>query len=120
MVLFTDDFLLDHPDDRALLRGLGPRPWLELDEEADAWTSSLVAEMYEEYRTGAEGFHGVIRALLHVLVVRAARLSARPVTPAVARASGVAGSSRPWSPASTTCRRPYGRAPTGWGCPWGI
>ncbi|WP_371656106.1 MULTISPECIES: AraC family transcriptional regulator [unclassified Streptomyces] len=91
VILFTDDFLLDHPDDRALLRGLGPRPWLELGEEADAWTSSLVAEMYEEYRTGAEGFHGVIRALLHVLVVRAARLPARPVSRAVARAGGVAG-----------------------------
>ncbi|WP_425543863.1 AraC family transcriptional regulator [Streptomyces crystallinus] len=91
VILFTEDFLLDHPDDRALLRGLGPRPWLELDAEADAWTSSLVAEMYEEYRTGAEGFHGVIRALLHILVVRAARLPARPVTPAVARTGGVAG-----------------------------
>ncbi|WP_369373952.1 AraC family transcriptional regulator [Streptomyces sp. cg36] len=91
VILFTDDFLLDHPDDRALLRGLGPRPWLALDEDAHAWTSSLVAEMYEEYRTGAEGFHGVLRALLHVLVVRTARLPGPRGGEEVARAGGVAG-----------------------------
>ncbi|MEU1075787.1 MULTISPECIES: AraC family transcriptional regulator [unclassified Streptomyces] len=91
VILFTEDFLLDHPDDRALLHGLGPRPWLELDREAESWTSSLVGEMYEEYRTGAEGFHGVLRALLHVLLVRAARLPATAVAQDVARANGVAG-----------------------------
>ncbi|WP_030776715.1 helix-turn-helix transcriptional regulator [Streptomyces sp. NRRL S-920] len=73
VVLFTDDFLLDHPADRALLRGLARRSWLELSDEAAEWTARLVAELDSEYRTGAAGFPGVLRALLHVLVVRAAR-----------------------------------------------
>ncbi|WP_030562102.1 helix-turn-helix transcriptional regulator [Streptomyces aureocirculatus] len=76
VVVFTDDFLLEHPSDRALLRRLGRRPWLELPDRDAAWAARLVAEMDHEYRTGAEGFGGVLRALLHILVVRAARLPA--------------------------------------------
>ncbi|MBW5422796.1 helix-turn-helix domain-containing protein [Streptomyces sp. BG9H] len=77
VILFTDDFLLDHPGDRDLLRGLAERSWLELADEAAERTARLVAELDGEYRTGAEGFSGVLRALLHILVVRAARLPAR-------------------------------------------
>lgn len=77
VILFTDDFLLDHPADRHTLRGLGQRSWVELPgEEADR-TARLVADLDGEYRAGADGFQGVLRALLHVLVVRAARLPAR-------------------------------------------
>ncbi|MGW0905259.1 AraC family transcriptional regulator [Streptomyces sp. NPDC002853] len=77
VILFTDDFLLDHPGDGAALRGLGERSWVELPgEEADR-TARLVADLDAEYRAGAEGFQGVLRALLHILVVRAARLPAR-------------------------------------------
>ncbi|MFD9858417.1 helix-turn-helix transcriptional regulator [Streptomyces alboflavus] len=76
VVVFTDDFLLEHPADRALLRRLGRRPWLELPERDADWAARLVAEMDHEYRTGAEGFGGVLRALLHILVVRAGRLPA--------------------------------------------
>ncbi|MEU0271505.1 AraC family transcriptional regulator [Streptomyces sp. NPDC006307] len=78
VVLFTEDFLLDHPGDRDLLRHLSGRPWLTLDDRAHAETSHLVAELDEEYRRGADGFETVLRALLHVLVVRAARLGAPP------------------------------------------
>ncbi|MFJ8650456.1 AraC family transcriptional regulator [Streptomyces sp. NPDC093546] len=78
VVLFTEDFLLDHPGDRDLLRHLSGRPWLTLDDRAHAETSRLVAELDEEYRRGADGFETVLRALLHVLVVRAARLGAPP------------------------------------------
>ena len=60
VVVFTDDFLLEHPADRALLRRLGRRPWLELPERDADWAARLVAEMDHEYRTGAEGF-GVAR-----------------------------------------------------------
>ncbi|EPH45190.1 putative HTH-type transcriptional activator RhaS [Streptomyces aurantiacus JA 4570] len=76
VVVFTDDFLLERPADRALLRRLGRRSWLELPERDADWAARLVAEMDHEYRLGAEGFGGVLRALLHILVVRAARLPA--------------------------------------------
>lgn len=77
VILFTDDFLLDHPADRQALRGLGRRSWLELPDEAADRTARLVADLDGEYRAGADGFQSVLRALLHVLVVRAGRLPAR-------------------------------------------
>ncbi|MFC8124157.1 AraC family transcriptional regulator [Streptomyces sp. NPDC057302] len=81
VILFTDDFLLDHPADRQALRGLGRRSWLELSDEDAERTARLVADLDDEYQRGADGFQGVLRALLHVLVVRAARLPAhRPTT----------------------------------------
>lgn len=81
VILFTDDFLLDHPADRRTLRGLGRRCWLDLGGvEADR-TARLVAELDGEYRAGADGFQSVLRALLHVLVVRAARLPAHHPAP---------------------------------------
>lgn len=85
VILFTDDFLLDHPADRHALRGLGRRSWLELPGEAADRTARLVADLDDEYRAGADGFQSVLRALLHVLVVRSARLPtphAAPATPA--------------------------------------
>ncbi|QIP85221.1 helix-turn-helix domain-containing protein [Streptomyces sp. Tu 2975] len=84
VVLFTEDFLLDHPGDRELLRRLGEQPWRDLDEATHDRTARLVADLDDEYRTGADGFATVLRALLHILVVRAARLpepaAARPLT----------------------------------------
>ncbi|MEU1277910.1 AraC family transcriptional regulator [Streptomyces sp. NPDC005805] len=73
VVLFTEDFLLDHPGDRDLLRALAGRPWRTPDAAAGAETALLLAELAAEHRRGAEGFGSVLRALLHVLVVRAAR-----------------------------------------------
>ncbi|MET9799214.1 AraC family transcriptional regulator [Streptomyces sp. NPDC006368] len=75
VILFTDDFLLDHPGDRELLRGLSGRPPRTLDDHAHSRTTRLVADLDDEYRRGARGFETVLRALLHVLVVRTARLS---------------------------------------------
>ncbi|MFD3530147.1 AraC family transcriptional regulator [Streptomyces sp. NPDC058664] len=74
VVLFTEDFLLDHPGDRDLLRRLGERPWRTLDGPTHARTGRLMAELVEEYRHGADGFATVLRSLLHVLLVRTARL----------------------------------------------
>lgn len=79
VVLFTEDFLLDHPGDRDLLRRLGERPWLSLDGPAHTRTGRLMAELIEEYGHGADGFATVLRSLLHVLLVRTARLRG-PVT----------------------------------------
>ncbi|MFI8932645.1 AraC family transcriptional regulator [Streptomyces sp. NPDC053474] len=76
LILFTDDFLLENPGDQETLRRLGRRSWLELSDTEAAWAHHLVGELDHEYRTGAEGFPSVLQALLHVLVVRAARLLA--------------------------------------------
>jgi AraC family transcriptional activator of pobA len=75
VVVFTDDFLLDHPPDRELLRRLSEQPWLELDARAEAGVTRLIADLVEEHRHGEES---VLRALLHVLVVRAGRLLGTP------------------------------------------
>ncbi|MFF8836120.1 AraC family transcriptional regulator [Streptomyces sp. NPDC015130] len=74
VVLFTEDFLLDHPGDRELLRRLGERPWLTLDGPTHARTALLMAELAEEYGHGDPGFATVLRSLLRVLLVRTARL----------------------------------------------
>ncbi|MEV8587663.1 AraC family transcriptional regulator [Streptomyces sp. NPDC051180] len=74
VVLFTEDFLLDHPGDRDLLHRLGEQPWLTLDGPTHARTARLMAELVEEYGHGADGFATVLRSLLHVLLVRTARL----------------------------------------------
>ncbi len=76
VVLFTEDFLLDHPGDRDVLRGFAGHPWLTLDRPEHERTGRLLADLQEEYRRGADGFESVLRALLHILVVRAARLPA--------------------------------------------
>ncbi|MFJ5777052.1 AraC family transcriptional regulator [Streptomyces sp. NPDC093094] len=77
LVLFTDDFLVDHPDDREVLRRLGERCWFGLDPGDDDRMRHLMAELVTEHRRQAPGFESVLRSLLHVLVVRAARLSGR-------------------------------------------
>jgi AraC-like DNA-binding protein len=81
VVLFTDDFLLDHPADRDVLRRLSERPWLTLDAATHAMTARVIAELHHEYRTAAAGAESILRALLHVLVVRAARLPGTPAEP---------------------------------------
>jgi AraC family transcriptional activator of pobA len=74
LILFTDDFLLDHPGDRQVLRGLS-QTWLTTCPRI----LRLVEDMHDEYRSGAPGVESVLRALLHVLVVRMARLADTPV-----------------------------------------
>ncbi|MFE5791949.1 helix-turn-helix domain-containing protein [Streptomyces sp. NPDC056503] len=88
LVLFTPEFLVDGPDDLGLLRRLGERPWADLDGAAHERTSRLMAELAEEYRGGDDGFAGVLRSLLHVLLVRAARVPGERVGAPV---RGVAG-----------------------------
>lgn len=87
VVLFTDDFLLDHPADRELLRRLSERPWLHLDDHADARVTRLIADLEDEYRRGGADTESVLRALVHVLVVRVGRLLG---TPSPASAGAVA------------------------------
>lgn len=76
VILFTDDFLLDHPGDRDVLRKLGERrPWLSLSRTDMADIAPLVADMEREYALGRPQFAAVLRALLHVLILRAARMT---------------------------------------------
>ncbi|WP_030764968.1 AraC family transcriptional regulator [Streptomyces sp. NRRL F-2664] len=75
LALFTEDFLVDHPGDRALLRRIAATCWFDLSEDEDQRTGRLMDEMAAECRQRAPGHESVLRALLHVLVVRMARLS---------------------------------------------
>ncbi|MFF4319335.1 AraC family transcriptional regulator [Streptomyces sp. NPDC001568] len=72
VMLFNEDFLLGHPEDAAALDLLAARPWLRPDDGRDG-IASLFQEMEREYRDLREGYAGVLRAYLHVLVVRALR-----------------------------------------------
>ncbi|MER7486093.1 helix-turn-helix domain-containing protein [Streptomyces sp. NPDC126497] len=74
LVLFTDDFLVDHPGDREVLRELGTRCSFALDPEHDRAIGCLFAELVAEHRQRAAGHGSALRSLLHVLVLRAARL----------------------------------------------
>ncbi|MFJ4808954.1 helix-turn-helix domain-containing protein [Streptomyces longwoodensis] len=74
LALFTDDFLVDHPGDREVLRELATRCPFPLDAEHDRAIGCLFAELLAEHRQRAAGHESVLRSLLHVLVLRAARL----------------------------------------------
>ncbi|MFJ7247736.1 AraC family transcriptional regulator [Kitasatospora sp. NPDC098652] len=82
VVLFNEDFLLGHPQDLAALRALAARPGIALGEQAGA-IARLLADMEQEYRTRAPGYQGVLRASLHILIVRALRACAPDDRPAV-------------------------------------
>ncbi|QNP64693.1 helix-turn-helix transcriptional regulator [Streptomyces genisteinicus] len=116
VVLFTDGFLRDHPGDRELLRGLGARPWLALDEARHSAVARLVAELGDEYRRGARGFDSVLRALLHVLVVRASRMQEDPARTPGARSAraGDGGQGRPGAVAAEFVRLIGGSDPALW------
>ncbi|MFD0277348.1 AraC family transcriptional regulator [Kitasatospora sp. NPDC127111] len=75
VVLFNEDFLLSHPQDLAALRSLAGRPVLRLGEQA-APVAALLADMEHEYRARPAGYPGVLRASLHILIVRALRARA--------------------------------------------
>lgn len=88
VVLFTDDFLLDHPADRETLRRLSQHPW-PLGERAAEETTRLIAELDVEFRGGGQGTDSVLRALTHVLIVRAGRVPGLADARPPARAQGV-------------------------------
>lgn len=75
VVLFTEDFLVVHPEDRDVLHELAELPWLCPGRSLAPALSGLVAEMEREYLGRAPDFVSVLQAYLHVLLVRARRLS---------------------------------------------
>ena len=89
VVLFNEDFLLDHPGDVAALRLLAGSPWLRLGARAGE-LAGLFAEMDREYRAAPPGCAGVLRAYLHILIVRASRAVDRAEPQSVGRAAELA------------------------------
>ncbi|WP_327374762.1 helix-turn-helix domain-containing protein [Streptomyces sp. NBC_01216] len=79
VALFTEEFLLDHPGDREILRRLADRSATTLDGAAHATVGALMAELGEEYRRRPPGHETVLRSLLHVLLIRAGRLAGADV-----------------------------------------
>ncbi|BCJ46012.1 AraC family transcriptional regulator [Actinoplanes ianthinogenes] len=74
VILFTDDFLLAYPGDRAALHSLARRRPRRLDATGAGRIRALVASMESEYRRRDPGFTTVLQAYLHVLVVEIGRL----------------------------------------------
>ncbi|GAA4601221.1 AraC-like DNA-binding protein [Actinoplanes octamycinicus] len=74
VILFTDDFLLAHPGDRAALQSLARRPARRLAAPDAGRIRALVASMDREYRHRDPGFATVLQAYLRVLVVEMGRL----------------------------------------------
>ncbi|MEV4513276.1 helix-turn-helix domain-containing protein [Dactylosporangium sp. NPDC049525] len=87
VVVFTDDALLQHPEDRHALAALAAGAGLRPTPHDAAGLESLLAVMAHEYTERPAGFATVLAALLHVLVVRALRIGPPPRT---LRPAGVA------------------------------
>lgn len=86
VLLFNEDFLLDHPEDREVLRRMARRPLLPLAGEQAHALLGLVHELNSEFRQRTSGYGSVLRSLLHVLIVRAGRSSADSTAPATGAA----------------------------------
>ncbi|NUP49346.1 MAG: AraC family transcriptional regulator [Catenulispora sp.] len=89
VLLFNEDFLRRHPDDAAVLQVLGALAWLSPDPRQMAALTALAAEMQRELREAEPGHESALRAYLHILIVRAARI-AGALGPAAAPADGPA------------------------------
>jgi AraC-like DNA-binding protein len=83
VVVFTDDALLQHPEDRHALAALAGAGGLRPARRDAAELESLLAVMAAEYTDRRAGFATALSALLHVLVVRALRLSPAGSVPEV-------------------------------------
>jgi AraC-like DNA-binding protein len=86
VLLFTEDFLLLHPGDAAVVRSLSTRPLRPAPDE-DAALRGLLAELDREYRGAAHGHVSILSSYLHILLLRLARLPA-PVDHAPLPAAG--------------------------------
>ena len=97
VLLFNEDFLVRHPEDVPVLRTLQSLTWLSPGATQMAALIALAREMEHELSSGERGYAGVLRAYLHVLIVRAARLGRNEEVPAVGQ-GGLADQGRPTSP----------------------
>jgi AraC-like DNA-binding protein len=72
VILFTDEFLEAYPRDREVLHRL---ECLALSRKDGAAFGAVTREMEEEYRQRAPGCTAILQACLHILLLRASRLS---------------------------------------------
>lgn len=111
VVLFNEDFLLSHPQDLAALRELAARPTLRLGEQAGP-IGALPADMEHEYRACPAGYAGVLRAGLHILIVRALRARAPGEGGAAPGRAAELAAGSPWpATAPAPARRPASPPP---------
>ncbi|MEV7415414.1 helix-turn-helix domain-containing protein [Streptomyces sp. NPDC089919] len=75
VVLFNEDFLPPDSQDAAALRTLATRPAHPPGDESGP-IAALLADMGREYRELRSGYQGVLRASLHILILRALRAGA--------------------------------------------
>ncbi|MEU3502844.1 helix-turn-helix domain-containing protein [Streptomyces hundungensis] len=72
VVLFNEDFLLSRPQDVAALRSLSSVPGHAPGDQSQP-IEALLADMAAEYRDLRPGYRKLLRASLHILIVRALR-----------------------------------------------
>ncbi|GAA1969374.1 AraC family transcriptional regulator [Catenulispora subtropica] len=89
VLLFNEDFLRRHPEDAAVLHVLGALAWLRPDPDQMEGLTELAAQMQRELCRADPGYESVLRAYLHILIVRAARI-ADALGPAAPTADGPA------------------------------
>lgn len=82
VLLFNEDFLVRHPEDVPVLQALQALTWLSPGAAQMAALMALAGEMERELRSGEHGYDRVLRAYLHILIVRAARLGRAVEDPA--------------------------------------
>ncbi|WP_234344051.1 AraC family ligand binding domain-containing protein [Streptomyces sp. NRRL F-5123] len=80
VLLFTEDFLLPHPGDAAVVRSLSARPLRPAPDEYAA-LRALLAELDREYRGAAHGRVSILSSYPHILLLRPARLPGPPARP---------------------------------------
>jgi len=75
VILFTAEFLEAYPRDRDVLQALGSTQSLALSKKDGVAFGAVTREMEEEYRLRAPGCTAILQACLHILLLRASRLS---------------------------------------------
>lgn len=75
MILFSGEFLEAYPRDREVWQALGSAQSLALSKKDAVAFGAVMREMEEEYRLRAPGCTPILQACLHILLLRASRLS---------------------------------------------
>jgi len=75
VILFTSEFLVAYPRDREVLQALGSAQSLSLSKKDRIAFEAVIREMEVEYRVRAPGCTAILQACLHILLLRASRLS---------------------------------------------
>jgi AraC family transcriptional regulator, transcriptional activator of pobA len=87
VIQFPAEFLEAYPRDREVLQALGSARSLTLSKKDGLAFAAVTREMEEEYGLRGPGSTAILQACLHVLLLRAARLSSARAVPAGGAAS---------------------------------